>query len=578
MTNVIEFLNTKAVTKSKIYKHLKCKAQEAKILQHLSKEYIQGNDNVLVLDVLTSIYNIKNYEYLEKLNLIKNLLELGWIVQTSFNHFKITDISKLEILNAPISLSHAFLKLLEIGSLDLNLPKNEPYSDHLEYLQDQFLRINLYQKHATLKQNYDTHSPSVKRLKNKLTLLENRINERVNSTKIKIDIQDFFKENRLNEKEQLIFLALLKEEYSNSEETLRDMNTLIEIISYDDYDRIRNRALLEENSTLIKNSLIDYDEVLTPFGGISRNFFIPEDTLQSISNHNRNKKEKIKLDMLVKEEGMFELIEPKTTLNDVVLHKDTRELLDGLLKQMDTKVIKLLKEWGIRDKNRGIDAKIIFYGHPGTGKSMTAYSLGKSLKKPIISFDCSKILSMYIGESEKNVRKIFDDFKDFAQKSKTEPILLLNEADQFLSSRSTGDTSGASKMHNQMQNIFLEQIEKFDGILIATTNLLENIDKAFSRRFNYKIEFKKPTPMQRLKIWQLMLPQNADYEESFDIDKLASYELTGGQIDLILKNTSYKVAIKDEPIFCMSDFLEEIKNEKKGDFGDDKSMGFLSRV
>jgi SpoVK/Ycf46/Vps4 family AAA+-type ATPase len=258
----------------------------------------------------------------------------------------------------------------------------------------------------------------------------------------------------------------------------------------------------------------------------------------------------------------------------VVLNKDTRDVLDTILKQMDKKVQNLLKTWGIKTTKK-IEAKILFYGYPGTGKTMTAMSLAKSLKKPVLSLDCSKILSMYVGESEKNVRKIFDDFKEIANKSKTEPILLLNEADQFLSQRSTSAGSSADKMHNQMQNIFLEQIERFDGILIATTNLLENIDSAFSRRFNYKVEFKKPSFKQRIELWQKMLPKQAEYEKDFDIEKLAKYELTGGQINLIVKNTAYKVAIKDNPIFTMNDFIDEINREKISSFGDSKEIGFM---
>lgn len=181
---------------------------------------------------------------------------------------------------------------------------------------------------------------------------------------------------------------------------------------------------------------------------------------------------------------------------------------------------------------------------------------------------------MYVGESEKNVRKIFDDFKTLSKKAKVEPILLLNEADQFLSSRSEGQGSSADKMHNQMQNIFLEQIEQFEGILIATTNLIDNIDKAFSRRFNYKIEFKKPGKKQRLRLWQYMLPEKADYEEGFEIETLAKYDLTGGQINLIIKNTAYKVAAREESIFGMLDFIEEISREMKSSFDGDNSMGF----
>ena len=256
------------------------------------------------------------------------------------------------------------------------------------------------------------------------------------------------------------------------------------------------------------------------------------------------------------------------------MHPKTRETLNTLIKQVDKEVFKKLKEWGIKDKRKGIDARIIFYGPPGTGKTMTAMSLAKTLKKPILSFDCSKILSMYVGESEKNVRKIFDDFKELSQKAKVEPILLLNEADQFLGSRSEGLASSADKMHNQMQNIFLEQIEKFEGILIATTNLLGNIDKAFSRRFNHKIEFKKPGKRERLKLWQFMLPQNAEYEKGFDVNMLAIHELTGGQISLIVKNTAYKVAVREESLFAMQDFLEEIEKEMGSSFEGEKSMGF----
>ena len=131
-------------------------------------------------------------------------------------------------------------------------------------------------------------------------------------------------------------------------------------------------------------------------------------------------------------------------------------------------------------------------------------------------------------------------------------------------------------MHNQMQNIFLEQIENFRGMLIATTNLLENIDKAFSRRFNYKIEFKKPDKMQRERLWEFMLPKDAPYEEKFDSKELATYSLTGGQINLIVKNTAYKVAVKEEPLFTLKDFKDEIIREKDANFDSEKSMGFLN--
>ena len=241
---------------------------------------------------------------------------------------------------------------------------------------------------------------------------------------------------------------------------------------------------------------------------------------------------------------------------------------------MDLKVLQRLKDWGIKDKKRGIDAKIIFYGAAGTGKTLTALALAKSLKKSVLSFDCSKILSMYVGESEKNVRKIFESYKELCATSKQTPILLLDEADQFLSTRSTSSAGSADKMHNQMQNIFLEQIEKFDGILIATTNLLETLDTAFSRRFNYKIEFKKPNFDERIRLWEKLLPKNAPYAKDFDIKKLAEYTLSGGQIALVVKNTAYAIASLKTPEFSTQSFLNEIKRELKSNFDGAREMGF----
>jgi len=573
--HLINFIEGKEVQKTSIFEHLKCSKEEAELLQYICKRYAKGLEEVSVLEMLQEHFSTENYAYLNKLNVVKNLLDLGWVIQMSFGQVKAHEASKLELLNASLTPSISLLRLLEEGSLEIFLPEVKPYTDHLEYLQDQFDMVSLLHTIATFKQGFTDNSLSIGRLKNKLTLLTTRIEERVKMTETPIDVEEFFKEKELDEKERRIFLALLKEEYSGGEGQFRDMNTLIELISFDEYEKIKNRALLEDGAKLITEDIIDYEEILNMFGGVSRSFYLEEEVLQRIIHPKKKKKvAKLKLNELVEEQDLFEYLKPKTTLDDVVLHPKTRETLENVIKQVDKEVFKKLKAWGIKDKRKGIDARIIFYGPAGTGKTMTAMSLAKTLKRPILSFDCSKILSMYVGESEKNVRKIFDDFKELSKQAKVDPILLLNEADQFLSARSEGAGSSADKMHNQMQNIFLEQIEKFEGILIATTNLLGNIDKAFSRRFNYKIEFKKPGKKQRLRLWQFMLPENADYDESFDITALTKYELTGGQINLIIKNTAYKVAVRDESVFTHQDFLEEIEKELGSSFDSTKSMGF----
>ena len=558
--------------------HLKCTKTEAEMLRYLASKYVSGQDDALVIELLQDLYKTEEFKHLDYLKEIKNLLELGWLHQQSFTPLKISEVTPLELLNTAIGLSPSFLKLLQDGTLDLDLPDIKPYADHLEYLQDQFFRIELYQKMSIIRQNVHEHSLGIDRVQNKLKLLEKRIEERVEQTEESLVLDKFFKQKKMSNFEQVIFIALLREEYSASETSLREMNSLIDLISIDEYERIKNRSLLEDGANLLSNGIIDYEEMLNPFGGISRSFYIVDEVLQSIIHPQKRKKvTRLKLNALIEEQDIFELVESETSLDDVVLSDTTRETLDNLMQQVDKEVVARLVQWGIKDKKSGIDARIIFYGAAGTGKTMTAYSLAKSLKRQVLAFDCSKILSMYVGESEKNVRKIFDTFYELSEKTKTEPILLLNEADQFLGARSSGTITGADQMHNQMQNIFLEQIENFRGMLIATTNLLENIDKAFSRRFNYKIEFKKPNKAQREQLWKLMLPEDAPYEKKFDLKELATYALTGGQINLIVKNTAYKVAVREEPLFTTQDFIDEIAREKDANFDGEKSMGFLNK-
>jgi len=577
LKTLVDFLSTKKIDKTDIFIHLKCTASEALILRYVTKEYMKGQDDILILELLQELYESTAYQHLEHLVEVKNLLELGWLHQQSFTPLKISEVIPLELLNTAVGLTPSFLKLLQEGTLELDLPDVKPYSDHLEYLQDQFFRIELYEKMSTVRQNIHEHSLGVDRIQHKLELLEKRIEERVAQTTESLVLDKFFKQKKMGIFEQVIFIALLREEYSASESPLREMNSLIDLISVDEYERIKNRSLLEEGSNLISSGVIDYEEMLNPFGGISRSFYIVDEVLQSIIHPQKRKKvTRLKLGALVEEQDIFELIDSDTSLEDVVLNAQTQETLENLMKQVDKEVIARLVKWGVKDKKNGIDARIIFYGVAGTGKTMTAYSLAKSLKRQVLAFDCSKILSMYVGESEKNVRKIFDTFYELSEKTKTEPILLLNEADQFLGARSSGNITGSDQMHNQMQNIFLEQIENFRGMLIATTNLLENIDKAFSRRFNYKIEFKKPDKEQREKLWQFMLPKDAPYEENFDVKKLTTYSLTGGQINLIVKNTAYKVAVKEKPLFTLQDFKDEILREKDANFDSEKSMGFLN--
>ncbi|TEY02781.1 ATP-binding protein [Campylobacter sp. US33a] len=573
MEKLKEFLDSKNIKTSQIFKELECNENEALILQELCKNHVGANYNVNTFSLLVGIFGQAQYKYLDHLKDLKHLIDLGYVTQNT-NIFKNNEFGKMQssilnLLQNDIGLSEHFLQFLENKPL-FNMSKTGAYEDYLDYLKDEFNRIELYQKLSFL-----NSSKTNKELKNQIKNYEQHIKERLKSSKFSNVLTEIFKENNLNLKEQIIFLALLKEEYTISGENsnAREMNSLLLLVSEGEFERLKNKNLLDENSKLIERNLVDYDEYLNPFGEITKSFFLSDEVLQRIVNFKEPKEnKKIQLKNALKEQDIFELIEPNTDINDVIMPQKTKELLQNILKQQNKQVLERLSKWGIKT-NKNIEAKIIFYGPAGTGKTMSALSMAKSMKKAVLSFDCSKILSKYVGESEQNVRKIFDTYKEIAQNCKQSPILLLNEADQFLSTR-VESSSGADKMHNQMQNIFLEQIEKFSGVIIATTNFLESLDSAFSRRFDYKIEFKKPDFKERLLIWEKALPKNAEFDKKFDKNILANYELSGAQIIMVVKNTALKVAISKDGIFKMTDFLEFIQKELNSSFDTVKTVGF----
>lgn len=556
--------------KSNIYKNLQCGEDEILILKHLCKNYLQANASINAYNLLSEVFKNDEYEYLDHLKDLKNLIEKGFIVQI-FSDFKASKNSSLllNLLQCELSLSEVFLQVLENKTIQ-DYMQDQIYEDHIAYLKDEFFKIELYQR-----LRFFAKSSQSKNIEKDIAIFEAYIKERLKKSKISNVLAEIFKEYALNDKECLIFISLLKEEYLlNTENSYsRDFNFLLHLISEDEAQKQENKALLEEDSKLLSSNLLEYDEFVNSLGDIAKIFYLSDDILQRIINFKEPKKnKKIKLQNLVKEQDIFELIEPNINIDDVIMPQSTKDLLESILKQQDKKVLERLNKWGIKT-NKNIEAKIIFYGPAGTGKTMSALSMAKAMKKSILSFDCSKILSKYVGESEQNVRKIFDTYKELCQTSKQSPILLLNEADQFLSTR-VESSGGADKMHNQMQNIFLEQIERFSGVIIATTNFLESLDVAFSRRFEYKIEFKKPNYEQRLMIWQKALPKNAKFEGSFDLKKLASYELSGAQIVMVVKNTALKAAISKDGVFKMSDFLHTIEKEIESSFDKNKIVGF----
>lgn len=174
----------------------------------------------------------------------------------------------------------------------------------------------------------------------------------------------------------------------------------------------------------------------------------------------------------------------------------------------------------------------LFYGGPGTGKTETVYQLARHTGRHIMVVDVPQIKSKWVGDSEKNIKALFDRYRELVKRDGTAPILLFNEADAIIGTRKSHAENAVDKMENTIQNIILQEMEALDGIMIATTNLEENFDSAFERRFLYKIKFEKPDASVRSAIWQQMIPELAEQEAATLAE---SYDFSGGQIENIAR-------------------------------------------
>jgi len=192
----------------------------------------------------------------------------------------------------------------------------------------------------------------------------------------------------------------------------------------------------------------------------------------------------------------------------------------------------------------------LFSGPPGTGKTETAYQLAKITGRDIMPVDIAGSKSMWFGESEKIIKSIFSKYRHYAEQAEKAkeniPILLFNEADALISKRRelSASRSGPDQTENAIQNIILEEMEKLNGILIATTNLTQNMDAAFERRFLFKIDFSKPSLETRISVWQSLIPSLSPE----DCDTLAgAFDLSGGQIENIARKYTVETVLTGTP-------------------------------
>lgn len=197
----------------------------------------------------------------------------------------------------------------------------------------------------------------------------------------------------------------------------------------------------------------------------------------------------------------------------------------------------------------------LFYGASGTGKTLTVSLIGKSLDIDVYRVDLSMVVSKYIGETEKNLSKIFDVAES------RNWILFFDEADALFSKRT--QTSSSNDRHaNQEVAYLLQRIEEYDGVVILATNLKSNIDDAFARRFQSLIHFSMPEPNLRKKLWNNMLDTKVCCDDDVDLNRLSKmYELSGGAMINVIRFASIQVFQRGAEKISMNDLVYGIKKE-----------------
>jgi hypothetical protein len=214
----------------------------------------------------------------------------------------------------------------------------------------------------------------------------------------------------------------------------------------------------------------------------------------------------------------------------------------------------LMDGWGMR-KKLAPGCRALFFGPPGTGKTFTATLLGKATGREVYKVDLSMVVSKYIGETEKNLARLFDkaENKDW--------ILFFDEADALFGKR-TQVRDSHDRYANQEVSFLLQRVETFAGLVILASNLATNVDEAFARRFEQIIHFPMPRPGERRKIWRNGLPDGVGLEPGADLGKLSTqYELSGGMIMNVIRHACLKAIADGRETLALEDLVEGVRRE-----------------
>lgn len=277
-------------------------------------------------------------------------------------------------------------------------------------------------------------------------------------------------------------------------------------------------------------------------------------------------------EQLVVDDPILTLSKPTHTLDDLVLPVDIMDQLRDCVGLYQSGADSVLRKWGVLHSQQPSDSSedragliVMFHGKSGTGKSLSGEAIAGTLGCDILTTDISKILSVWVGESEANVSRLFDRYESIARRMDAPPVLIIDECDQLLGKRFPNPERSVDKMVNGMQSLLLERMSRFNGLMILTTNLVEDgaFDPAYNRRIHKKIRFPHPDVHARIALWRLHL-RNVPLDDDVDIERLARAEFTGGQIRIIIENASLTCVVRHKrERLTMGELLQASREEQE---------------
>jgi len=354
------------------------------------------------------------------------------------------------------------------------------------------------------------------------------------------------KEFELNDKNQYVLLYMIWKIINGGVDIY--VSVVSEgIINRASEQKIYMQGFVDGKNKLIKQNLVELVEA---------NFF--DDTKIKLSDFTINILKETGVEIYKNKLKDDRIICPsKISSKKLYFNSEVSKQLDLLKNMLNDANLKSIQE---RLQNRNLPKGVagILYGSPGTGKTETVLQIAKDTNREIMKVEISQSKSMWFGESEKKIKKIFDDYKNYAKDCELAPILFFNEADAILSKRKEISKSNVAQTENAIQNIILEELENFEGIFLATTNLIENLDQAFERRFLFKIQLLQPDADAKAKIWKSKHKKLSKK----DCEMLATqFDFSGGQIDNIVRKIAISEIVNGENV-DFNKIMDFCKNEK----------------